>query len=389
MRTTARLAAAVALVLLVCAPAARAQSAPPPEDSQEVSRLYDTAFDALVRGDLDLAIGGFEAVASRSVDPDRRAAARELARLARAMRSRAAAAIGVSNVPAPSDTARHVTADDTDSSDRSGRTEFVIMTTVTSLYAGIVLVDLLDVDDFRGGTLVVTGATAAGFLGSFYGSRGRNITTGMADTYSAGLLLGAANSSLLASPIGLEDSEEILGFILGSTAVGGAGALWLADAVHPTRAHPSVTLTLAYTGFATVGLGLTVIEPSDIEPDTVLMLLAGGLDAGAAAGILLSPKMEWSYSRARYVGLGTFLGALGGVALGAVLVGDPEDDTDARTMAGTTLAGLWSGFGLAAYLTREMPPDPRYRTASATDTPPMVVPTMIGKSPGVGVAGTF
>lgn len=379
--------AAIALATMTCfAGTARAQT-PTDIDAPEVASQYDAAFDALVRGDFEAAIAGFDAVAANSVASGRRAAAIELARLARAMHSREVAA--APGAPGAPDKRPHVGSDDEEERDgRSGRTELVIATTAASVYAGVVFMDLLDQEELRNGTLIITGTTAAGFLASFYGSRGRHITNGMADSFSAGLALGATTGFLLVDPLNLDTSEEALGFVLGTMAVGGAGALWLADEFRPSRAQPTFAVNLAYAGVATVGLGLAAVQP-DIDGDTAMMLLAGGLDAGALAGVLLAPELDWSHARARYVGLGSFLGALGGLALGVVITGTPSDDDDdgGRIVAGTTLAGLWAGFGTTVHLTRGMSPDRSRVARTANET--VVVPTMIGGGAGLGIAGTF
>ncbi|RMH42576.1 MAG: hypothetical protein D6689_07755 [Deltaproteobacteria bacterium] len=380
-----------ALAVATAAPAARAQTATDAPDGGEDTR-YDAAFDALVRGDLDAAIAGFDAVAAATADPERRAAARELARLARALKQRAASAAPGARPPSPrpAHTPKTPPAEptgDVDSSDRSGRIEFVTVTTLTGTYAGVVLLSIFDVEDFRAGTLLVTGTTAAGLFGSYFATKDRRITTGMADAYTAGVTLGALNGALLSAPLGLHDTDDALSFVLGTTVAGGAAALALADRMHPTRAQSSLTLTLSIAGLSTAGLGMVIADYEPSDDDTALLVLAGGLNAGMVAGMVAARDLDWSHSRGRLVALSTFLGALGGVASGALVVGEPDDDAESRILAATTLGGLWAGFGLGAYLTRDMQPDPRFGAAAGQQV--AVYPSAIDGKLGLAVAGTF
>jgi hypothetical protein len=65
----------------------------------------------------------------------------------------------------------------------------------------IVLVDLLNVNDVRGGTAVVMATTAGGVIGSVLGTRDRTMTGGMSDAWSLALTVGAGNALLrLGSP---------------------------------------------------------------------------------------------------------------------------------------------------------------------------------------------
>jgi hypothetical protein len=193
---------------------------------------------------------------------------------------------------------------------------------------------------------------------------------------------------LLSVPLGLnEDTENMQLFALGSMVVGGAAGMYLGDQVNPTRAQVSLTGTMSMMGLATVGLGIGIVQPDDLDEDTLLVLLAAGLDVGMLAGISLAPKIDWSTSRARLVTLGSFVGAVAGFAGAALITGaeDPDDDT-ARLWSAAVLGGAWGGLGLAWHLTRKMAPDPRFRTEGATTT---VSPTMIRDAPGLAGLGTF
>ncbi len=339
-----------------------AQPTPPPSsDTADVIAAYDQAFAALLAGEFEKAAVGFRAVADRSVEPDRRAAAHELARLADGLIARGARLHVKSpgqTAPAP---ARMVAEDDRPDAGRAG---FIVTTTLASTYLGVYLLDVLDTADFRAAVLVITGTTAAGLLGSLYGSRGKTITAGTADAYSLGISMGVGNALLLAWPLGLGTSHQsVQTTVVGGMVVGGIAGLVLGDRTQPTRGQVGFTGTTATLGLATAGLGLIVAQPNT-SADTILLVLAGGLDAGAGLGLGLAGDLDWSPGRQRLTSLGSFLGALAGWATAALLTGASGDgDTVSRAWAGSTLAGMWGGFALSAYLTRDMKPDPRFGTA--------------------------
>lgn len=345
--------------------------APPPvEDPAQAT--YREGYAALVAGDFTTARAKLSTAAETAVDPELRGAARELARLADELGARQARLVFGAAAPA----------DDGAEDPADGRTSFVATTTLASLYAGVVLIDITDTDSVRTGAALILGATAAGFLGSFYGSRGRSISGGMAEGYSTGLLIGTANGLLLADPLGAETSEAFQASVLAGMVIGAGGGLLYGDAARPTRGQMSFVGTLATLGIASAGLGLVVANP-DVSSDTVLYTMTAGLDLGAAAGLVMGKDLTWSSARARLVWLGALLGGVAGFG-GSLLIGG-NDGGDARAAAGLTLAGTWGGFALASHLTRDMRPDRRYRAAPMVQLAPMGVP----RGAGLGVAGEF
>jgi hypothetical protein len=182
-----------------------------------------------------------------------------------------------------------------------------------------------------------------------------------------------------------DETEDVQMFAFASLAVGGAVGMVAGDRLHLTRAQAGLAGTTSVLGVATAGLTLGILQP-DISADSVLLLMAGSLDVGAALGLGLGSTIDWSVSRQRLTSLGAFLGALGGWATAALLTGADSDDSTGRAWAASTLAGMWGGFGLSVYLTRDMKPDARFRTASPA---PVVMPTRIRDAPGFAVSGSF
>jgi hypothetical protein len=369
---------------------AQPRGAAPP--APEPRAQFDAAFDAMTRGDFANAAVGFREVAATAADPELRGAANQLGRLAddfarRGGRLTFAAAPG--NAP-PS--AGGVVAVSEDDQPDGGRASFVVTTTLASLYTGIVAIDLADVSDVRSGTLLVMGTTAAGLIGSLYGTRGRTMTGGMSDAWSLGLFAGAGNALLLAGPLGLYAStsnadKKVLSFVAGSAWSVATVGLLAADAIRPTRAQVNVMSTIGVMGLGSTLLTLAIIQPSGLSGDAFLTITAGGLDAGLGVGAGFARQLDWSLSRARYVGLSAFLGALAGGGTSLLLFANNGGDNSARVAAGITLAGLWGGFALGGHLTRDMAPDLRFHPRA--DTTALLVPTTIRGAPGLAVVGAF
>ena len=346
--------------------------APPRVDAAETTAAYDRAFALLITEQWEEAATAFAAVAVRSVEPERRGAAAELARFAREMDARS----------------------DGGPKRSSGRASFVATTTLASFYAGFVIDDLLAVEDYKAQTLVVTGVTLGGFAAALFATGGKRITDSMASAYGTGLLVGAGNGLLLAPRLGIEPDGDAgdgevnqlyLGFGLAAMAVGGAGAMYLADAYDPTPAQASYAGLMGVNGLITVGLGLVIVQP-DLDYRNVLTLLALGLDGGVVAGAALGRDLTWSRSRITYVTLAEFLGGLTGGAA-AIVTADESSEDGEKLAAGLVLAGVWGGFALARHLTSDMAPDPRYRASASTVTLVPMVSDRGGR--GLALAGTF
>ena len=371
----------------------------PPADAEQAQ--FDAAFDAMVRGDFAAASQGFKLLAVGAVTPERRASSAELARLADELITRGGrlsfgtAAPGMPGTPAvgpaPGGLVPNTVVSVSEDDDKDGgRASFVITTTMASFYSGFVLIDLLDAaDDVRTPTAIVMGTTAAGVLGSVYGTRDRTMTGGMADAWRLGLFAGVGNALLLSEPLGLFDgdnaSEHVNLFVLGSGWGLATAGLLVADRIKPTRGQVTVVETFGLMGVTSTLLSLAVIQPDSIDGSGFLTVTAAGLDGGLAAGAIFGDKLTWSHSRARLVELSAFLGAVAGGGTSILLLADNGGDDTARLAAGITLAGLWGGFALGTHLTRDMKPDYRFRQGPTA----MIAPTSIRNAPGLALSGMF
>jgi hypothetical protein len=362
---------------------------PPPPPAVTIDRAqFDAAFDAMVRGDFAKASDGFHAVAAGGA-PELRAQATELARLADALIASGAKLV-TSGAPGANTGGGGVSEDDAVD---GGRTSFIVTTTMASLDTGLVAIDLLNINDVRSGTALVMGSTAAGVIGSIYGTQGRTMTGGMADAWSLGLLVGAGNALLLSEPFGLyrspsNSSEKVQTFTLAATWGTATAGLLIADRIRPTRAQVNVVETFGLMGVGSTLLSLAIIQPS-LDADSFTTITALGLDAGLGVGAGFAGKLDWSNSRARLVQLSAFLGGLTGVGTSLILLSGSNGNGDSalRTGAGITLAGLWGGFALGMHLTRDMDPDYRFRHGSGTQV--TFAPTALARGAGLSVVGSF
>jgi hypothetical protein len=361
------------------APGAPPGDSPPvPAASPDQAQAYDRAFHALLDGDVAGAAATFDDLAAHAQDPGLAARARELGRLSHEMLAR-----GLRLVAGGAATKNELESED----QVDGRTSFIVWSTMYSLYGGIVVIDDANISDVRAGILTVTATTAAGLFGSYFATKDQTMTGAMADSYSLGMIEGFANAGLLVHPVGLTgSSERVQTTLLVSGAAGaGIGLAW-GSGGKPTRGQVAFAGTLSLLGFASTGLGLGLLHSNGMSEDTVLWTMAGGLDGGLAAGIGFGSDVDWSVSRGRLIQLGTLLGALTGAAGGFLIIGGNSSSSDSgRLISGTTLAGLWGGFALAAHLTRDMLKDRRYQTAPSTQLAPMPVPG----GGGVSVVGAF
>lgn len=308
----------------------------------------------------------------------------------------------------------------------AGQTDFIIWSSMASVYGGIALSQLLDIEDMRLGAATILGTTALGFFASKQIAKNAKITKAMADAYGAGLVLGAINGLALSTALtecptpetapGPEPTPEpdgagevelgkgltgrvlascaernrlVHGASLGGMILGGAISYAMAKRTDPTRGQVAFTALSAKMGLASAGLGLMLAQPGD-RPNSSRLALVGGVNLGALAGAMVAPGLDWSLSRVRLVGLGSLLGAVAGWSTAAIITGGPGegelDDRSSRIWAASTLVGMWGGFGVAARLTKDMPADRRFARKRGTTISPLPVQ---GGGMGVSLSGSF
>lgn len=366
-----------------------AAALPVPEKASvaaEMQSTFEEANDALLANNFARAITLFDELASTTRNSDLRSAAIAMADFARRLQaSKAFITVGGG--------ARGGIIASPDK--EGGRTSFVITTTLAAFYSSFAVVDILGVDDFTPISLTVAATTAAGLGLSLYALRDTPMHPAVSSAYSTGLIAGVANGLLTAPVIGIDLDGEIgdgeinqnyLLFGLTTMTAGGAAGYMLAKRHQPTEAQVTTTSMAGLTGFASAGLLLAMTQPEDIEGETVALFLALGLDAGIAGGAFLSRDIDWSPSRANYVALSQFLGALGGFTAGALIVGEP-DSGDEKVYAGLILGGIWAGLAGGIHLTKDMAPDASLHTTAANTV--NLAPIIGDDLKGLALGGQF
>ena len=334
-------------------------------DHLSVQRRFSQGMKALQNQRLRDAASAFSLVADNAQLSERRAAAASLARYALRLQ-----ALGVQEAPEDDPSA--------------GRTTFIVMTTLASLYSGVVVLDIIDNNDARAGAAILLATTGIGLTASLFGSRGMRITESTGDAYAGGILYGMATGGLLGLATDMNDSEAVQISMLLGMGVGGAASFMLANRLRPTRGQVNFIGTAMVMGVTTTALGIAIATPQNIESSTLGWLLLGGLQLGAVAGSFVAEDVDWSLSRSRLVFLGAIVGSLAGGGTAVLVAGD---SLQPEGIAGAALAGLWGGYGLAAWLTEDMTPDAKYR---APGTRSALVPTLLPNGgAGLAWAGRF
>ncbi|MCO4764196.1 MAG: hypothetical protein KC502_21975 [Myxococcales bacterium] len=339
-------------------------------DSPVTQRRFRAGLRALQDRRLGIAVSNFDDVARYARQAERRAAAVAMARYSRKLQ-----ALGLTNVTVADPSA--------------GRADFVVTTTVASIYAGAVVLDLMDAGDVRVGAGVLLTSTALGVVGSLMGSEGMRITEATGEAYTSGVIWGAASGLLVALTVDVDKSETANLITLSGVGLGGALGFSMADAFHPTRGQVGFMTTAGLMGITTALLGTMAARPDNIESTTLTGLMLGGLQLGVLGGVLVAPDIDWSVSRSRLVTLGAGVGALTGWGVLTLFVG-AQGDTD-RAIATSLLAGLWAGFGVTAWLTESMTPDRTYKSPIAQSVLlPTLIPDAAGETtPGLAWVGQF
>ncbi len=195
-------------------------------------------------------------------------------------------------------------------------------------------------------------------LGYHYGDRHRAepgrvyLAQSMANQ---GMFTGALVPLALAPSDGMDKSDVRNLFRTAAIAsvAGGVGGHLLGDRLFGDR-PVSGGLGLGVTTLANLGLlsGFELVmltKPS--SPTSFFGLLLAGNTAGTLAGLKLLPERRDTRERSIYIGSGTSLGALTGLAL--LIMKSPEDLSPGQITAFPTL-GAWGGYLLTTALTEDL-----------------------------------
>jgi hypothetical protein len=256
------------------------------------------------------------------------------------------------------------------------------------------VLDARDYQDDGTATLLVLGGVAGGGAVGWLIADRFDVSRTEAHGATGGLMIGMANAALLLTPLGAEDSHQVLTSLFLGGTIGTVGGLALAKNLELTEGQFTFASTLTLLGFGTSAIVGSLIEPDDEWSSEQSTALAIGMDAGLAAGLVIAPKITWSRRRARYVAISSLAGLFVGSLTGALLATERDPVTDQSTtdpdvaLTGV-LVGMWGGFAAGAVLTNDWAPDPKF-TKPATATTTITPVPMVGRDQvGIGAMGRF
>ncbi len=205
---------------------------------------------------------------------------------------------------------------------------------------------------------------------------------GAAHATTLGLMLGIANGALLVEPTQYSNASSILGLLLVGGAAGAGGGFAYGQVADLTPGQATFVANMTLLGSATAALGAITGSQDGKFGGWEDGSLAIGLDGGAIAGAAIAPSLDWSPRRAKVVFASTVIGSFAGGML-AALVSKPNTDSTSSSgdiVAASMTAGMWGGFGLGIMMTKDDPPDPRFKQpqpATTTASRPATSPTSI------------
>ncbi|MEO8845459.1 MAG: hypothetical protein ABI591_24385 [Kofleriaceae bacterium] len=254
-----------------------------------------------------------------------------------------------------------------------------------------------DITDGNGISLLIAGGVAGGGGVGYLLTQKFHVTAGAAHSTTIGLMLGISNGALLIQPANYHDAASVMGLLTLGSAIGAAGGFIYGENAELTNGQSLFVGNLMLMGSSTALLTAVTANRDGNYGGFENTTLALGLDGGALIGAIVAPHLDWSPKRSKLVFASTFIGALaGGLVAGTIAQprnGGSTTDENPSIVTGAMTGGLWGGFALGILLTRDLPPDSKYLSASASrgDGTSTSFAPMIGPNGQLGVmsGGTF
>lgn len=338
------------------APAPTTEVPPAPGSAEAIAdasppsatELYDAAFDALARGERDLAVSLLREL-SRMPDP-LAVRARELL----AAMPPAAPATSATPLEDEAASASEVAAPGTQRTTSAARAELVFFQTVHGFTLGAETCVMAQCEDARPWVLSLMLGAGAGFGASWVLSRD-GVTPGLARATTDGTWWGVVNGGLLllATDAASYPNDEAVvtgaflagGQILGLTLGGLAYAAW-----EPTAGQASLTASGGIWTLTVTAEFVAMLEPNfdDERPWGWILLTAGNL--GVIGGAYFASKVPMTASRVLVIDAGGLLGTLTGMGVSVLVQGS---DPQPGPTFGVGLLGTLLGLGLAYHFTAD------------------------------------
>lgn len=225
---------------------------------------------------------------------------------------------------------------------------------------------------------------ATGFGLTFYATHDRGVTPGQSAALNTGVWYGSWTAITGALAVDAQDERAVFGSMMALQLAGLAGGYALSEVLRPTAGDVSLARHSA--------LWMAVLYPMVTEGVLALdqseRAIAAGMwissTLGGVGGAVLAGNKPMSRSRVLVTSASGLVGGLAGMIVPVLIF---EDDLPNRqTLWVPTLIGGAAGLATGAYLTREWDDDADFRPETAT---PMFSPSFDGEGVVAGMSGQF
>jgi hypothetical protein len=265
-------------------------------------------------------------------------------------------------------------------SDRGGRAELVLFSTLYGAYAAGATVIAADVQNGRVIASLLLAGGGAGLGSSLWLTRAGPVSSGRANAIDSAAVWAGYNGTLL-GVIGDANFRFASGISLASSAAGLTTAALLTRDASPRAGTVAAANSGGIWGLA-AGAFISSTYPGEGDLKAVLTTILVTADAGIVLGGWLGEKHRVSRERALLIDAGAVVGILGGLAVFGIIQPDSKEAGGALA-----LAGLGAGLGTSIWFTRDWDDEPSAKTTSL-ELGPWVAPTRDGRV-AWGVAGRF
>jgi hypothetical protein len=329
------------------------EAAAPDSTDAALEARYHGAFEALARGERDVAVRLLQSIVETAPQHSLAARARKLLSDLAATAPpppRPSSWVAEDNVglephtraaPQPIAHEQHPTS--------IARAELVFFQTLHGIALGAEVCAMAGCDSSQPWVLSMMLGGGAGFATSWHFSR-HGVTPGLSRALTDGVLWGAANGIGLALATDATDHSYATGAFLASGQLAGLGLAGLLYAeLEPSAGQVSLTMSGGLWSLAVFGQLIGAFDPH-YDPQTWAALLMGTGNAGVLAGALLAHSVPMTTSRVLLIDAGGLLGTLSGLGLAVLAQGD---DVHAAATLVPGLLGTLTGLGVAYYLTQD------------------------------------
>jgi hypothetical protein len=234
---------------------------------------------------------------------------------------------------------------------RSGTGTMIFASTIYGLWVGIATDVLFTIDGPRSAFAAPLLGMGAGVGLSVLLTGEHPLDNGQAWTVITGLEFGSVNGALWAGGLAFSSTDTVTTALATGFASGAVG-LVLASTLDPRQGDVEVVRSGLTWGTATGLLAMLALSP-DSSSHTYLRGAGVSMDLGFLAGLGIAASFDVSRERDLLIDAGALGGAVAGLSLVRLFVGDASA---VQATAGGALAGMYAGMATALYLTRKMPP---------------------------------